>query len=96
MLKRVFEIDMTACSQCGGPLSIIAAIEDPAVIAKTLADLGLPPEPHPVRRVIDIPRRLQYNPRRIKTVFKARISRRLRRLCRLPRGDRVRRFVPRA
>ena len=25
LLKRVFEIDMTACSKCGGPLTIIAA-----------------------------------------------------------------------
>jgi hypothetical protein len=28
---RVFEIDMTACPQCGGSLTLIAAIEDPAV-----------------------------------------------------------------
>ena len=35
-------IDMTACSQCGGPLTIIAAIVDPPVIAKILAHLGLP------------------------------------------------------
>ncbi len=25
LLKRVFEIDMTVCSECGGPLTIIAA-----------------------------------------------------------------------
>ena len=42
LLKRVFEIDMTTCSKCGGPLTIIAAIIDPAVIAKILAHLGLP------------------------------------------------------
>lgn len=39
---RVFEIDMTACPQCGGPLTLIAAIEDPAVIAKILTHLGWP------------------------------------------------------
>ncbi len=33
---------MAACPQCGGPLTLIAAIEDPAVIVKILAHLGLP------------------------------------------------------
>ena len=42
LLKRVFAIDMASCPYCGGPLTIIAAIEDPAVIAKILAILGLP------------------------------------------------------
>ncbi len=42
LLKRVFEIDMTTCSECGGPLTIIAAIVDPPVIAKILAHFGLP------------------------------------------------------
>jgi hypothetical protein len=42
LLKRVFEIDMASCPQCGGPLTIIAAIEDPAVMAKILTHLGLP------------------------------------------------------
>ena len=42
LLKRVFAIDMAACPQCGGPLTLIAAIEGPAVIVKILAHLGLP------------------------------------------------------
>ncbi len=42
LLKRVFDIDLTICPQCGGPLTIIAAIEDPAVIIKILSHLGLP------------------------------------------------------
>ena len=42
MLKRVFEIDMAHCPQCGGPVTLIAAIEDPTVIVKILAHLGLP------------------------------------------------------
>ncbi|MGH8613534.1 MAG: hypothetical protein ACREYF_16335, partial [Gammaproteobacteria bacterium] len=29
LLKRVFDIDVEHCPQCGGPLKIIAAIEDP-------------------------------------------------------------------
>ncbi|MDH5699809.1 MAG: transposase [Nitrospirota bacterium] len=42
LLKRVFQIDMTTCSSCGGPVTLIAAIEDPAVIVKILAHVGLP------------------------------------------------------
>lgn len=32
---------LTSCPHCGAPLTLIAAIEDPAVIAKNLAHLGL-------------------------------------------------------
>jgi hypothetical protein len=42
LLKRVFEIDLEHCPHCGGPLTIIAAIEHPSVIAKILTHLGLP------------------------------------------------------
>ncbi len=42
LLKRVFAIAITTGPQCGGPLTLIAAIEDPAVIVKILAHLGLP------------------------------------------------------
>jgi hypothetical protein len=38
---------MAACSQCGGPLTLTAAIEDPTVIVKVLAHLGLPPRVPP-------------------------------------------------
>jgi hypothetical protein len=41
LLKRVFDIDIEQCPQCGGPLTIIAAILDPTVIAKILTHLGL-------------------------------------------------------
>lgn len=47
LLKRVFAIDMTACSHCGGPVTLIATIEDPAVIVKILAHLGLPTKAPP-------------------------------------------------
>jgi hypothetical protein len=36
LLKRVFEIDIEHCPQCGGTLKIIAAIEDPPIIAQIL------------------------------------------------------------
>jgi hypothetical protein len=35
-------MDLDHCSNCGGALKIIAAIEDPAVIVKILTHLGLP------------------------------------------------------
>ena len=42
LLKRVFDIDIEQCLQCGGALKIIAAILESTVIAKILAHLGLP------------------------------------------------------
>ena len=53
LLKRVFDIDIEHCSNCGGSLKIIAAIEDPPVILKILTHLGLParsPPRSPARR----------------------------------------------
>jgi hypothetical protein len=41
LLKRVFDIDIEHCPNCGGALKIIAAIEDPPVIVKILSHLGL-------------------------------------------------------
>ena len=38
-LKRVFTIDITICSHCGGAVNIIACIEDPSIINKILAHL---------------------------------------------------------
>ncbi len=33
-LKRVFNIDIETCQECGGQVRIIASIEDPVVIRK--------------------------------------------------------------
>jgi hypothetical protein len=38
-LKRVFNIEIETCTECGGDVRIIASIEDPAVIQKILAYL---------------------------------------------------------
>jgi ribosomal protein S27E len=38
-LKRVFNIDITECEKCKGPVKVIACIEDPVVIEKILAHL---------------------------------------------------------
>ena len=40
LLKRVFDIDIEHCPNCGGRLKFIAAIEDPAVIVSILTHLG--------------------------------------------------------
>ena len=42
LLKRVFDLDLEHYPQCGGGMKIIAAIEEPAVIARILTHLGLP------------------------------------------------------
>ena len=39
-LKRVFDIDLSRCAQCGGAMQVIAEITDPAVIDRILAHLG--------------------------------------------------------
>jgi hypothetical protein len=36
----VFAIDSWVCRRCGGRLRVIASIEDPAVIERTLEHLG--------------------------------------------------------
>jgi Putative transposase len=54
LLKRVFDIDIEHCPNCGSALTIIAAIEDPPVIVRILAHLGLPtraPPRAPARRL---------------------------------------------
>jgi hypothetical protein len=38
-LKRVFNIDIEICQQCGGAVKVIACIEDPMVIRKILDHL---------------------------------------------------------
>ena len=38
-LKRVFNIDIETCPECGGAVKIIACIEDPVVIKKILIHL---------------------------------------------------------
>ena len=41
LLKRVFQIDLEQCPNCGGQLKIIAAIVEAPVIERILTHLGL-------------------------------------------------------
>lgn len=43
LIKQVYEVDPLSCARCGSAMRIIAFIEQPEVIAKILAHLGLWP-----------------------------------------------------
>jgi hypothetical protein len=50
LMRRAFDLDVLRCPRCAGRMELIATIDDPAVIARILAHLGLPgvregPEP---------------------------------------------------
>jgi Putative transposase len=47
LLKRVFEIDVLVCERCGGPVRVIAAIQERQTTEKILNYLGLPAKPPP-------------------------------------------------
>ena len=54
---------MAHCPHCGGPLTLIAAIEEPAVIVKILTQLGFPtkiPSKYGVRHEWEIRVRHEY------------------------------------
>jgi uncharacterized protein YbaR (Trm112 family) len=40
-MRRAFGIDVLACPRCGARLRFIATVEDPRVVGKILAPLGL-------------------------------------------------------
>lgn len=47
-LKRVFNIDIETCGECGSAIKVIACIEDPVVINKILTHLKEKAAPEPV------------------------------------------------
>ena len=52
LMRRSLGLDVLACPRCGGRLTLIALIDDPAVIRRVLQHLGLPtevPELRPAR-----------------------------------------------
>ena len=42
LMRRAFDLDVLRCPQCAGRMELIATIDDPAVIHRILAHLGLP------------------------------------------------------
>ena len=48
LLARVFGIDVSKCTNCGGRMKIISSIKEPIVIKKILTHLGLSPIPPPL------------------------------------------------
>jgi hypothetical protein len=41
LMRRAFEADVLACPRCGGRMTVLATIQDPAVIHRILTHLGL-------------------------------------------------------
>ena len=53
LMRRTFETDVLACPRCGGRMTVLATIDDPAVIHRILTHLGLSVEvgePSPAAR----------------------------------------------
>ena len=55
LMKRSFRRDVLVCTECGGPMRLVAFISDPEVVGKILGHLGLasrgpPPRPPPARK----------------------------------------------
>src|SRR5438093_9657745 len=46
--ETVFEIDILVCERCGGPVRVIAAIQEPETAQQILNYLGLPSRPPPI------------------------------------------------
>ena len=42
LMRRAFDLDVLRCPRCAGRMELLATIDDPAVIARILAHLGLP------------------------------------------------------
>jgi hypothetical protein len=51
LLARVFEIDISVCSKCQGPMCIVRAVTDPDEIAAELHGARAPPRPSPSGQV---------------------------------------------
>ena len=56
-LKRVFNIDIEACSLCGGPVRVIASIEDQDVIDRILTHLRQQEQETPTQPLLVPPTR---------------------------------------
>ncbi len=55
LMKGVFEVDVLACSRCGGRMRILAGIDSPDAIHKILICLGLPTRAPPIAPPVSDP-----------------------------------------
>jgi hypothetical protein len=53
LLRRTFQVDVTACAKCGGRLRVLAVIRERESVRRILAHLGLPSEAPPLARARD-------------------------------------------
>jgi hypothetical protein len=53
--NRSFELDVLACTHCGGRMRILAAIDSPNAIHKILTCLGLPTRAPPIAPAVSDP-----------------------------------------
>jgi hypothetical protein len=48
LLARVFRLDVSVCSRCGGPMRILRAVTEPDAIATEQHGARAPPRPSPL------------------------------------------------
>ena len=57
LMRRAFDLDVLRCPRCTGRMELIATIDDPAVIHRILAHLGLPARDGPESAAVVAPPR---------------------------------------
>jgi hypothetical protein len=53
LLRRSFDVDILACSKCGGRLRLLGQITEPSLVRLVLETFGLPAEAPPIARARD-------------------------------------------
>jgi hypothetical protein len=53
LLRRSFDVDILACTKCGGRLRVLGEITEPSLVRMVLESLGLPAEAPPLARARD-------------------------------------------
>ena len=53
LLRRTFEVDVLACTHCGGRLRVLSVITEPGPVRRILEHLGMPADPVPIARARD-------------------------------------------
>jgi hypothetical protein len=53
LLRRTFDVDVLACTHCGGRLRVLSVITEPAPVRRILEHLGVSADPIPIARARD-------------------------------------------